>query len=224
MVVNSRIDRTHTFARRGFAMLTQHRLVHRLHIINPFFKLLILVLLERGIPCALLRIGGVVTINPQPVHFATAIHEVFADDWNVVLALTRDDACAATHAAAQINRHAPLVMSLLLGFIERVRIQRLRPFASCAFRTRRHRRVHLFRKIRMRLELFQVRLAHNRATFHAPVRLRAGDRILVTTHFFQRRTTDDVASLAAVKWIGVETCAHADAAHFFATVTQCDAE
>jgi hypothetical protein len=41
--MDGRIDRADVFARRGLAHLAQHRLVDRLHVVNPFRKLLLLV-------------------------------------------------------------------------------------------------------------------------------------------------------------------------------------
>ena len=56
------------------------------------------------------RIGAValvVRIDAQPVHVASAIHLLFADDSDIVLRLAGDDAIVATNASIQVNRHAP---------------------------------------------------------------------------------------------------------------------
>jgi len=44
--VDGGVDRADVLARGGFAMLAEHWLVDRLHVVNPFGKLLLVVLLE----------------------------------------------------------------------------------------------------------------------------------------------------------------------------------
>ena len=123
--MDGRVDRADVFARRGLAHLAKHRLVHRLHVVNPFRKLLVGIGLERIGQFFLRRIGGVITVNPHPVHFAAAMHLILADDRNVVLALACQHASAATDARTQINRHTPLMQRGLFRLVERVRIKRL---------------------------------------------------------------------------------------------------
>ena len=141
LVVNGGVDRADVFARGGLAMLAEHRLVHRLHVVNPFGKLLLVVLLEGVRRLFLRRVGGVIAVDAHPVHFAAALHLVLADNGNVVLALAGEDARAAADARAQIHRHAPLMQRGLLRLVERVGIQRRHDGRLGA--------VHLVRKIRV---------------------------------------------------------------------------
>jgi hypothetical protein len=141
-----------------------------------------------------LRIGREIAVNAHPVHLAAAQHLILADNRNVVLALTRDDAGAAADARVQIHGHAPLVQRRLLRLVERIRIKRLDD--------RRLDAVKFFlREIRLLDEFFQVRLAHRRTAFHGPMMLRAGQRVSLAG-LFHRRAGLDI--FAGENLVGVE--------------------
>ena len=77
------------------------------------------------------------------------------------------------------------------------------------------------REIRFLEKLFEVRLTHRRTTFHAPMMLRAGQRVSLVGLFDHRAGLD---IFSAENFIRVEADARADASGFFATVTEREAE
>ena len=107
--MNRGVDRADGFARRVFAVLTHHRLVHHFGILRP-----LAVVLVKGLR------ARVVAIDPDPVHDAAMGDLQFADNRDVVFRLAGDDAGAASGAGVEIDCHAPL-----LGRGEwRVRVER----------------------------------------------------------------------------------------------------
>src|SRR5262249_42200465 len=96
--VNRGVDRTNGFARRIFAVLTHHWLVHHLRI----FRRLALVLIET-------MLASEITIDPHPMHGPAMGDLQFANDRHVVFGLASDDARAAASTNIQIDRHAPLL-------------------------------------------------------------------------------------------------------------------
>src|SRR5262249_38389399 len=114
LIVGGGIDRTDVFARSRLAMLAKHRLRDYLRIINPILELLFrfrIKSFEETLPCfrgGFCDTPGVVTVDPEPVHLATAVDLHLADDRDIVLALARDHASGTTDAAVQIDGHTPL--------------------------------------------------------------------------------------------------------------------
>src|SRR5206468_7966847 len=107
-------DRTNIFARRGFAMLAKHRLRYHLRLIDPGLELLLRVQVESLEKVFFAGAAGVITIDSQPMHLASAIHLILADDRDIVFALASHHASRATDTEVQIDRHPPLVPASLL--------------------------------------------------------------------------------------------------------------
>ena len=89
VAVNRRVDRADGFTRCVLTM-------HAGNGLNDHFVWVVEVIADE------------VAIHADPGHLAALRDLVLADDWDVVLALTRDGARVATHARIQIDRHAPL--------------------------------------------------------------------------------------------------------------------
>src|SRR5690606_11300396 len=90
------------------ALLAVHRGVHRAHVLagGP-----LAVHAGDGLDDGprILELAREVAVHPQPGHLAAALDLVTADDRDVVLDLAGDDAGVAAGAAAQVDRHAPLL-------------------------------------------------------------------------------------------------------------------
>src|SRR5213075_650691 len=87
LIVHRGIDRTDVFARSRFTMLAEHRLRDHLRLVYPFVELLLLFGVETFKASAGVPGPGVITVDPYPMHLASATHLVFADNGDVVLAL-----------------------------------------------------------------------------------------------------------------------------------------
>ena len=94
----------HDLARRGLALLTQHRLM---------------------VGVGILDVAGVIPVDPQPVHFTAVEHLILADDWDVVLGLAGDDARVTAGADVLIDRHAPGVAFVFEVAVHREACERL---------------------------------------------------------------------------------------------------
>src|SRR6185369_6571657 len=93
VAVRGRGNRADHLARRVLALLTRHRLVIRVGTVD---------------------IAGVVTIDAQPVHFAS-VHDLrLADHGHVVFSNTRHDAGIAAGAHVLVDRHAPGIAVVLV--------------------------------------------------------------------------------------------------------------
>ena len=93
------IDRTDALARSELALLASHRLEGNLRILG-----------DRGVA---LESGRIIPVEPDPVHLTAAQHLVAPDNRDVVLGLTGNHAGVAADAGIQIDRHAPLVGTIL---------------------------------------------------------------------------------------------------------------
>ena len=70
---------------------------------------------ERGpLIARILARGAKIAVHAEPVHLAAAGDFVLADDGDVVLRLAGEDARPAAGARRQVDRHAPLVVEVLL--------------------------------------------------------------------------------------------------------------
>ena len=107
------IELVRRFGEVVLAVLAKHRLGDDLRVVDPIFKLLLVVGLESLVlevdasPLVLARLSRVVAINSQPMHLATAAHQILADDRNIIFALAGDHASGTTRARRRINRHLP---------------------------------------------------------------------------------------------------------------------
>ncbi len=85
--------RTNALARRVVTLLAQHWLVENFRLFTVAFK---------------------VTIDSDPVHFATPAHFIFPHDRHVVLGLTAHDTGRAANTRAEVNGHAPFVLGIVV--------------------------------------------------------------------------------------------------------------
>ncbi|OQB90183.1 MAG: hypothetical protein BWX84_02028 [Verrucomicrobia bacterium ADurb.Bin118] len=150
------------------------------------------------------------------MHLPSALHLVFADDGDVVLALTGDHARRTPHAGVQINGHPPLVMRLLFLFLQWVRIKRPHPARRLVY-------VQALGKPGIFLKLLQIGFAHNRASLHGPVILGAGKRVCFPRRS-HRRADREVRRLPGTQRIRIESHPIAHPPRAFASVTQREAE
>jgi hypothetical protein len=67
----------------------------------------------------------VVAVDPDPVHLATVLNLLFADDRNVVFGTAGDGTGIAADAGVEIDRHAPFVARVWVLRVERVAVRRL---------------------------------------------------------------------------------------------------
>src|SRR5688572_22483611 len=151
------------------------------------------------------------------MHLALAIYLLLADDRNVVLALASDHTGLARNARIEVDRHPPLMNNgvIVLLALERIRINRRE--RGWLFQVQR------LRKPGMLLVLLEVRFTNDRAAFHVPMMLRAGNlRRLRGTRDFS--TGDKIRSIAAAKCIPIYANAFADAPDFRATVAERQAD
>src|SRR5438874_5282847 len=137
--VHGREHRTDRLAWRVAAVLAHHRLHER----------------PRRVFAA-----GVVAIDPDPVHLASAPHFIPPDDRDVVLRLARRDARRAAGARREIDRHPPVVLA-----------------ARTLGPQRRQIAVRLDARRRRLEKRRERRLLHDLAPFHRVMRLRRGERI-----------------------------------------------
>src|SRR5438270_4506814 len=93
-----RLDGTHEFARRIFAMHARYWLKICLGIVHAPL---------------------VVVIHPQPMHHAAHEHLVFADHRDIILRLASHHAGITSHARGLINGHAPGVTLVLVSGVNR---------------------------------------------------------------------------------------------------------
>jgi hypothetical protein len=113
----------------------------------------------------------------------------FADDWDVVFALTGDDARVAPDARVEVDRHRPLVPGV-------VRLFGPERFELPAF-------FGFLRERRFLLVLVERRLADQRASFHASVFLRGREHRGAGR--FHHRTGIEVGGLGCAQRVGVES-------------------
>src|SRR5690606_32203003 len=104
--VHRRVHRANNFTRRFFAMHAKHGLEERL-----------------GLVCA----SSVVSVDAQPVHLASTGDLFRPDDRHIVFGLAGDNACIATEAEIEIDRHAPGISIINVAWIDRG-ASRLRSF------------------------------------------------------------------------------------------------
>src|ERR1051326_374798 len=168
LVVNGGVDRTNVLTWRGFTMLAKHWLRYDLRVINPFLELLIVFNFESSEAFMLLRRGGIVAVDAQPVHFASAKNLRATDNRNIVFALAGHHTRGAADARIQINGHAPLMDALLFELIERVWIKRQRLDRTFLFLAG-----HLFCEIFVDEVLVVIRLANDGTPFQRPMVLGA---------------------------------------------------
>ena len=133
------------------------------------------------------------------MHFPAVGHLILTDDGDVVFALAGHNTGTATHAGIQVNGHTPL-MNFTLGLgasIVRVLVNLfgltvgiMRDVTGVCLE------IHVLSKITLGLEIFQVCLAHNGATFHGPVILgaRNGMGFVEPPHFGTRGKVSSLAS------------------------------
>ena len=156
-----------TFARRIFAVLTGHRLIHHLRVIDPFLGVLLVIAVltfilneSRGCPGIVIA-TSVVAINSQPVHLTAFGHLILADNRNVVLALAGNHTGIAASAGAEINGHAPLMHVARQTRPLFIRMLIDRPLIAGV-----GTEAHMIHKIGVLAEFLQCRLANDRPTFH----------------------------------------------------------
>ena len=194
------VHRADHFARGTFAVLAHHGLVDHLRVVNPILRILNIISRRRflnGLQRNMIP-AGVVAVDPDPVHLASASHLVFAYNRDIIFALARDDTRIATHTRAEVDGHAPLVhialelRTLLIGMlinpalIARVRLE-----------------AHLKGELLVLMIFVQRRLAHNRPAFHRPMFLSAGKRI----HFrsaLQLAANGNVRGIRRADLIGIK--------------------
>ena len=86
--MDCRRNRANHFARRLFAMHTRDRLIEDL---------------------GLVKVAGIVTVHPDPMHEASFGHLLFSNHRDIVLGLAGDGTGVTSDADVQIDNHAPLV-------------------------------------------------------------------------------------------------------------------
>ena len=104
VAVRRRRHRAHHLARRRLALLTRHRLVVGVRILD---------------------VAAVVPVDAEPVHLAAVRDLRLADDRHVVLGLAGDDAGVAAGADVLVDRHAPRVAVVLASLEHRETDERL---------------------------------------------------------------------------------------------------
>ena len=107
-VVHGGIDGADDFARCEFALRTGDRLEGDLRILGD----LAIAFTTEGTAFGLAV--GIVAVETNPMHLTSPHHLVLAHDRNVILSLTGHHAGVATDASVEIDRHAPLVVSVEL--------------------------------------------------------------------------------------------------------------
>jgi hypothetical protein len=100
--VDGGLDGADVFAGGVLAVLARHRLEEEL--------------------LGLLVRPGDVAIDAEPVHLPAGHHLILADDGDVVLGLAGDDARLAAGAGRQVDRHAPPVVRVGVGLVQRERL------------------------------------------------------------------------------------------------------
>src|SRR5262249_8505577 len=145
----------------------------------------------------------VITGNAQPVHLAPMHRLFFADDWDVVFGLARDDAGVASYAGVQINSHAPGVTGV-------------RPFGIERFI---RRRFFFAREVRTLAEFVERGRARQIAPFHGVMKLRRGQR-LAPARLADRQALAEPRRVGSADRVCVEPHPRAGAAAARATVTE----
>jgi hypothetical protein len=80
------------------------------------------------------ELAAAVEVDAEPVHLAAIGTFVAADDWNVVLRLTGDDACLTAGAATEVDGHRPFVGGVVV--VRRIQARRRRASALLGYRIR----------------------------------------------------------------------------------------
>src|SRR2546423_1516378 len=83
------------------AILAHHRVGDHLRIINPGLVLLFPIRIERLEEILFPRAGSIIAIDAQPVHFASALDLLLADDRDVILTLASQHARRTPDAQVQ---------------------------------------------------------------------------------------------------------------------------
>ena len=188
------VDGANVLARRRFAMLAKHRLRNHLRVF---------------------RTAGEITVNPNPVHLAVSRYLILADDRHVVLALAGQHARGTSDTGIQVDGHAPLVQALFFELVQRVRIKRTDD--------RRFLQVHRPGEPRVLLELLQVRLADDRASFHRAMVLRGGQLMRLACRR-QFRAAGEMQRFGRPQTIGVVTGTASDATGLLTAITERQAD
>ena len=164
------------------------------------------------------------------MHLAATGHLIFTDDGDVVFALTGHHAGRTAHARLQVDDHAPLMnlrsrlRVLIVGMLVNILGTLLGVAPIGLFLvgnvTREMRlEIHVLGELGMRLELLEMRLADDRATFHEAVFL--GHRQAMLAENLLHLAGRNMAGGRLEETVGVEAHSTTHATHDSASVTQC---
>ena len=152
-------------------------------------------------------LAGKISIDPDPMHLASARDLSFADNWNVVFCLTGNRACAASDARAKIDNHSPGITPVLVfvGIVKRFVAGRLFPRFCNSFR--------VSKKVR------QCSGAREIAAVHRVMLLRAGKQMF-SADFANSQAIAEPKRVRSAQLVRVESGSFSDATNFGASVTE----